>query len=496
MMSAETPESIQNKLRSAKSSEKSRNYFSRGYLLTPSEFVTPDVVSCWQEIKFHKHKIKVHKGLRWAKAENSLGDTAVVLGLAFDEESNVVDNQKVCNKIVNLSSKHDEELLLDYIERLSGRFVVFIISDSSVRVFNDPIGALSVFWHRADDGQYLYSSHDALISSSVGGLSSDNIRWVISHPEYKSPQGKAIPATLTPHDGVFQLSPNCFILEQKGVLSHRRFFPRKSCPNMGVEEACSVIVQELQRQVRLWLQANEINFLGLTAGDDSAATLSIGLEDFQKNQTYALTYHFFEKNLDSTLKDLHAANRRANLSQLRHLIIDLISVENTDVADRNLYSVTFKNWARFPGQALSFYRNVPYNSTFFISLGAEIGTAFYTDRKDDPLAPETLAKRFTYSKFSSDARLIKEFSDYIDYVEFKSAMNKGYDLYDLFYWEHRLGKWASLMFSELDLSTEVALPMNSRKFINALLSIPYKQRADKSIYQMISQKIHPAIWNS
>ena len=79
-------------------------------------------------------------------------------------------------------------------------------------------------------------------------------------------------------------------------------------------------------------------------------------------------------------------------------------------------------------------------------------------------------------------------ADYAEFTEFSEDKIKGFNFYDLFHWEHRLSKWASIGYSEYDLSVSTALPMNSRRMIEAMLSVSEAHQFDKSIYEEIQRR--------
>ncbi|GAA4788134.1 hypothetical protein [Rothia endophytica] len=492
----DNPHKLNQILQPASETEKYLNFFSRGFLILDSLSTPPVEVSSWNTMTLGDRIIYFSPDLPARKSFTESGEEVVVLGIAFGISSKSEDSFATANRIATTYRDRGLEASLDYLENVSGRFVALIYKEQTLNIIGDPMGTISVFWYKTSSNQIVISSHDALISDTVGGLSSNAIRKVLGHPDYISPQGRAVPGILTPHDNVQQLFPNCMLTVKEGVVEHSRIFPRNDCPSLSLDDAYELMVTELTRQINLWLSLPKLPILGLTAGQDSGLVLAAGLKRFQEENTTALTYHFFDKNTPSTLLDLKKANKRALLARLPHAILDINQLDDGNSEAAKLYNKTFRNFARFPSQAMSFYESLPFNSQFFLSVGGEIGNAFYQDRSGNPLSPISLSKKYTHSKFQDNPELLENFAAYIDYVEFDKAEGKGYDLYDLFYWEHRLGKWASLWYSELDLTTMPAIPMNSRKFLNAMLSQPFESRKFKKLYSLASQRIASPFWQN
>lgn len=337
-------------------------------------------------------------------------------------------------------------------------------------------------------GEVYLSSHAVLIAHALGDHESTLKTWIMSHKDYVSPGGKALPALVTPFDCAREVFANCYLSVVDSEVSHRRFFPREPLGRLSVEEACEIFIEEVRFNVRAWLAVTDRSYFALTAGLDSRAVFASSLDLLQEseNDVTAMTYHFFERGNKNTVEDLFKANELALNAGINFKIVDVIQLEpGTPMA--NLYRETFPTWARFPSLCTSFYTQLSHDSSLFIGIGGEIGTVFYAQRDQDQITPEILAKKYAYSAVSDDPRLVGMFEEYIDYVEFHQSKLFNYDFYDLFYWEHRMSKWAAIGYAEYDLSTTVALPMNSRKLIQAMLSLDLEDRKKKAIYREIER---------
>lgn len=469
--------------RSTAITENYANEFSQGFLLCDNSLPERDLLAHWPMINMgHSYVLKHAPGLRIAHAVDEVNDLEVlVVGVVFGASSVTHDGAAVARRVLGvLAPGVVEDQLWDYIETLSGRFVVFARRKSELLVVGDPMGSSGAYWHKSDSKVFV-ASHTGLIALAVGGLTSNECEWVMAHPEYKSPGGKALPALITPHDGVQEIIPNCYLSILASSVAHKRFFPRHPIRERSVEAAYEDFFESLRTETRRWLSLPEEPVLSLTSGSDSRTILAAGLDEFQKRNAVALTYHFFGSNAQTTHDDLMGANAIALRADLRHQVLDIGALESgTSMA--NLYRTTFPSWARFPTLTKSLYEQLPSSSSYFVAVGGEIGTGFYRQRDDNPVTPITMAAKYTTSKFKEDPKLIEHFEEYYEYVDFAAIQGSGYDPYDLFYWEHRLGKWASIRYAEYSLAATVALPMNSRRFINAMLSVPLSDRFNKSLY--------------
>ena len=84
------------------------------------------------------------------------------------------------------------------------------------------------------------------------------------------------------------------------------------------------------------------------------------------------------------------------------------------------------------------------------------------------------------------------------FVEAKSVQKKtGLNLISLFYWEHRLGNWASRAYNENDCIFDVFTPFNNRTAIQYLLGVDKKYRIgpDFLLYRMLIGDLWPELLN-
>ena len=178
--------------------------------------------------------------------------------------------------------------------------------------------------------------------------------------------------------------------------------------------------------------------------------------------------------------DLFQASERAYKAGIPHRVVDLKPLDATS-SFHKMYSKSFRLGARFPSLAKAYYEDLPHDILSLVSTCSETGTVFYTERSNQNITPELLASKFSPSKIKDNPDVIKSFEEYIEHTMFTEEKLGGLDFYDVFYWEHRNAKWASLWYSEADLSHFTVVPFNQRTLIELMLSIPLEQRASKEL---------------
>lgn len=463
-----------------------RNVFAQGWFLGSGDD-NPSLPSAWVSTVFGEKNFSCDPALQvMHKGSAQQHHQLLLLGQATDSAKKLRNSQQVAHELYSvLKSKRDSWADFDEaVTWLGGRFVVIARHGAETRVHVDAMASRSCYWGTTDSGEVVLASHSALIAEAVGDLSSTRAKWVLNHPDYHNPAGVYLPGTITSHDRTWLVFANCCLTIRQRTAEHKRFFPPRGSnpvPALSVEAATEAYLAEVRFQMDAILSSAPASIIALTAGSDSRAILNASLDLLQDAGTSAMTYHFFEKDAGHTRIDLLGANRLAEEAGLKHRILNL---QPWDPKARfaKLYSRSFPVWARFGALARACYEGLSAEEELIIGVGGEVGTAFYLERDHPAVTPEVLAGKFTQDNFQYDAQLIAEFERYMAYTQLAPEHAGEIDLYDLFYWEHRMSGWAAYWYSELDFGATVALPLNSRRVFCAMLGVPFEDRVRKSVY--------------
>lgn len=467
-----------------------RNFFAQGWLLSIGNARQPKQIPArWRKFTFGTFSFRHDPDLEVTHLVSPDQEREVLLlGQATDSAKELRTSESVAPELLSkLAGPAGWDSFDEAVTWLGGRFVVVGRRKDALRVHVDAMATRSCYWAKQNE-QIVLGSHSALVAEAVGDTSSAGCSWVLSHPDYDNPAGKWLPGMIGPHDAVKLVIANCVLTVDQGTVTHRRFFstpPEK----LTVSEATERYLAEVRFQMDAALDQVPKSFLGLTAGSDSRAMISATLDLLQENDVTAYTYHFFMRDADHSRDDLLGANRLAYLSGLPHRILD-VSARHTDAdsAFRTLYSRTFPTWARFPTLARTYYEDLGSSDALILGIGGEVGTVFYREREYDEITPAVLAAKYTQSAFKNDQGLIETMAEYMDYTQLDAQHSAGYDILDLFYWEHRMSSWAAYGYAEADFGPRVVLPLNSRRIFHAMLSLPYKNRLRKSVYRQLAAK--------
>lgn len=456
--------------------------FVRGYALL-HEKLASSVTSGWGRSPLGGgYELRSHRKTEVARAERC-GRTVLLIGRAYDPADSVCDAALVANRILErLEVSFDAALR--YVAYLGGRHVVFIYEQGRIRAIPDCHATYAIHASVGEHGA-LFCSHWTLGAEILGLQADSDVSEFMSSPEYVSPGGKYYPALWGPCIGLRNVFPNCVATFElaSGTFAHERFYPFMVLETANPEDVYPHFLDAMKQAVKLCCGSGTA--LSLTAGGDSravlaAAMLSGGLPD----DSFAFTYARFNDRSREAFDDVVGASKAAFVAGVRHLVLDLPPADfSCDF--HQYYSKSFRIGARFPALTRLYFENLPHDTTILIATVAETGTVFYTKRDNSVPTPAILAEKFTPSAARLRPELLHAFAEYQGWTQFESHRLFNFDWHDLFYWEHRNAKWASVWYAELDLTGFAIAPYNNRRLIELMLSLPEQHRRSRYLQMRI-----------
>ena len=83
--------------------------------------------------------------------------------------------------------------------------------------------------------------------------------------------------------------------------------------------------------------------------------------------------------------------------------------------------------------------------------------------------------------------------DFITAANFDQKKFMGIDVYDMFYWEHRLSKWQNVLCAEAEMASDVFIPFSNRILLEKFLSVPRSARKNAEIHEAVTQRLSPQL---
>lgn len=450
--------------------------FRRGYLAiddTLSDNV-PSELASWDETTVGDVIVLSHPDLSITHL-SSEGRDLVFLGRVIDPLSGEQSSDTIL-KILADRLATDRHAFLNALDDLSGRFVLLVNNGDSGLAVQDAAGTRPLFYDTQVSGWAL-SSHPGILALMGNYAKSALGEEVIDSTE------AFFPALASPYAQIDRLTPNTLLELPEGDVT--RFFPREVRPRTDdIGTVVEEVADLLTTQMRLWNADTDL-LLPVSAGLDSRLSLAASRPIAGDVVYYSWRYPNEEND------EAEIASNLCDHLGLEHRIIELNHTPPQEFAE--LFTKTTSGMS-IPGraqEAYNFLNKYPDGRVELRSNVAEVARTYYRNTAmllPNRANPTNLTK--LYFRVNSD-RVLQEFDRYIDVTDLRQAMAYDYDLYDLVYWEHRMGSWLSTWLTDMDLSHETFVVYNNRTLLKKLLSVDESSRANDDLFYRLIQQLWP-----
>ena len=371
------------------------------------------------------------------------------------------------------SSKEDFEGELDF---LSGRYVIVIHLAGKTYVYNDAIGARTVY----------YSEQERLVASHLHLV--DEMGTFEKYDVTKGTRQVQWAADFTPIKGVFNLLPN-FVLELP-EFKVSRFYPREENGFWDVDR------EEKYREIeRIWRSAQKTYFeafpniaFSISGGIDSRLVLAMAKPYWHKLKAY--TYGvpssegaggggtYFRRTMiadDRIVRDLLESVRFNE-----HIFFDVtkqskVSGELAGLLQKNTYG-------KHGHHLVASYRQKFASGTWLNIRGNAIELARMAQM--GPGFDRAVSK--AQSGFPDDIEKRMELLGY------RSNLH-GYNRQLLMYWELRHGKWLGEINNELDAAFDTWIPAGNRRIRDLMGSFPEDEITEGLVIRDLIDRTAPEL---
>lgn len=402
-------------------------------------------------------------------AVDEFGRFVVVYGRWCDlneRESSDIANELLRQHSISIERFHKR------LSDLVGRFFVATYF-SSLRIYNDPIGLRSVY----------YSLDSKLISSHL------NLLLMTEDHESRILSTKVVNMYLdeTIRFGVRQLLPNHLV--EIGTYAVERYFPVEENKYDGCSQNDRLELVEIlwDRYIGRHLSKYPNVCISVTGGLDSRWTLAMSAKYMSKMRSFTygmagagngtkwsramnMDYEIVQQLIPYIGTAKHDFIKFGELSPLTEEIRNAASLNSTLSHGRNL---------------LPAYRELfPEQDWFHLrGNGVEIVRKYWGNKTDDSAA-RVLRMLQHENPYDVESRFCE-----LNY----DGPHHGYRLWDLTYWELRMGRWLSEIMNETDVAFDTFLPVGSRVMIEALLSAPEDIRESGADIRELINRNNPVL---
>jgi len=421
--------------------------------------------------KYHVYYDKILDKKIYSKNKTQM----LLLGYAVDTMNSIIDEDIIIKNLFS-SIEKSNEAFFDYLDNLTGRFIIFYNSPGKSFLLQDAAGTRGGYYNSLDD-ELLISSHIQLIAEIKEYNKSNDLKGIIDSKDYIN-HCKYLPGIKSYYKNIFTLTPNTMIdIKNRSI---KRFFPREI---LNKEKNTKNIIEELsglfQRQIDLIAKKYKLA-VSLTGGIDSRLTLAA-----TKNNSDKCVYFTYVCNDDEDENnDALFAEDLARDYKLKHKIYKINFNQYTGYLDEFKRNTAYMRADRQGLIARGLYDMYPACSIHVKSSVGEIGRGFY--QKNYPpvpfskvLLPKIMS--YLYGVNPNSNYTINSFKEFINITNFKDIYKYKYPCYDMFYWEHRIGCWQALQILDNDIVHDTFIIYNNRHILKKLLSVNINDRLNNKL---------------
>lgn len=435
--------------------------FRNQYLVTSADSVDRQIVDM-KSVPFGGLRIYAHPTLN-VSVTRGLDAEIALLGYIIDPFTPDRTDQEVIDALA--SKCRSQEDLFASVRGFSGRFVLLYKDVRSFLVMGDACHFRQMYFAYVDGGIALTSSPKLFLTCFrlEAQTSSEKVEF-IGLRAYRN-QESAWYGDQAIDDRLQKLLPNHYleILERRvkripaeallGGVSDEDVIANTGAILKGTYSALTRRYQLMQP---------------ITAGWDSRVLLSACREVQDKIRFYVFS------SPSTKSSDVWVPRRLSERLGLDFTVVEPIPLHETFLSEYRAEHIMPRVLPKTAEIQYHYDRHYDRNVINVNGNAAEIARCFYGFTAQRV----TVKMLLTFSGYGRQSAFIREQIEkwYPDACRY--AGQSGIPLLDLFYWEQRMGNWASMFPFEQDIAVEEISPFNNRALLHGLLSVsPKKRRA-------------------
>ena len=398
-----------------------------------------------------------------------------MLGFILDPYNPGFSNDQILEEIMENSQCFDD--VLAYTDKYGGRWVLMWNDRFGLRIMNDACGTRQVYYY-INDSEIWCGSQPSIIAHELGLEENitPEIKEFINSPEYKFEHAWIGDGTI--YENLWHMLPNHYLdMELQKV---RRFWPESELPEMDMDAAVKEAADIIRGTILSTLYRFGHVMLSVTAGLDSRMNLAAS-----KPVKDRIKYFFCIDTPDSRNTDYRISSQ---LLRKLHLKQDIIGLQEDNQEFNDIYNKNVTMAADLPSKRFiySFYKQLP-EYIHISGVGAEIAQDFY-NRGNSRANAASISRATGYKNSAYVRGFVEKWLKEAEDIKKLKTIN----IFDVFYWEQRMGNWGAKSCSEQDIAIEEVWPHNNRKLLTTMLSVDVKYR--KAPFYIFHRKVIAYLW--
>lgn len=431
-----------------------RYYFRKQFLIVPHSLEAireKPRLSGWNRIHLSGGLLAFyHPDLMVARATAGRNDV-LCLGIVLDSENPGFDNHAIARTLC--TECDDFRALEGVLARLAGRWVIIAKLGERIFLYHDAGGLKSVFILRHEQFAPCAASHSGLLAYLFG----------LTRVRERDEEMKRIGATqwpvyIYPYDNVSQLLPNHRL--KLPDCEMERYWPAYRMPRISVDDAAARILGCIS-DIMVAAAKRAPCFVGLTGGYDSRLLLAA-------DKSIGNRVGYFTIEAPATPRhDIAIPRRLAKIRGVSYRRARFIacSPELLNILRTNSSGLFMQSKQK---DACSLAAVVGDGMQLPATVAEVLRCFYYKGGKHPRLSVDELANR---SGFTASAMARRGLAEWLGRLPDSDIAPL-----DLFYWEHRVGVWASASYAFKEALVDTCPPLNCRRLLEIGLAVDVKYR--------------------
>jgi hypothetical protein len=453
--------------------------YRRQFLLSPEKVETP---KGWNVTELPEmYTMYTHPDIKISK-QSKANYTVLLAGFIKNPYIPDETEDEIISRLV--FDKLGKDQLFKKIENLTGRYICIAYLNGEYFIFSDPIGARSIYYCKDKNNHLWFSSQTSYLAEHFRYIKDDYTeKDLLSSKLFNTQSEYWYPGIISPFKEILHLIPNHY-LDLK-INQQIRYWPVEYLTEIPLVNAIDKSSYLLDSIFKSLSKRNDL-VIGLTAGLDSRILLA-GSKSVCNSCTYITHTH---RNLSIKDSDIRIPQAIVNAFGINHKI-----VIHSDIIDCDLEKIIKNNVTNARQEKIvnaitlySFFEKKQQKCILINGNAGEITRSYYYVPKVIKLDNKILSK---LTDMENSKIAYKEFEGWQSGA--KNAVKYGVDLLDLFYWEQRIGSWASMTYNEYDIAIENYSPFSSRELLTTLLKVnkKYRNRDTYIVHKEIIKNLWP-----
>ncbi len=386
-----------------------------------------------------------------------------LIGLIYNPHIPSQDIQEIAEQIAETENPNQVATILNI---MAGSYVVLSIWGHIGAVFTDACSLRKVYYMmQPHKYNFMFSSSDILLAKYNHCLFQKHLSINVL-PNTRIGETGYLPGSLSPYKGIKHLIPNHFLKLPQNIPV--RYYPalpyQEDNYTKSLDSATKIIAGSAESIVQRFPHIS----IALTAGYDSRTSLAaFACSANKKYHTKINCFTFKYPYLDDNDMDLTIPHEICSAVGISH---HTIPVDVPQEAERYLVEMFGKE------------------TYLVVSVISDIFRVFYR-LPNLALTPHFMIKKERIPHNDETIEALKEWFLSLDDVN----KSKAYNIFDFFYWENRIARWATKGFSGSGLDLFKVNIFNSRELLNIALQTDKSKRLSGQFNKDIIESLRPGL---